>query len=111
MFKQQTIRLFSSLVIMLVLAFSITPKKFLHDLVADHTDDITVAVNDGHDHIDHHGFNCNCDNLVATSPFTAHTDRIQFSSPTFFGAHISIRAWHTQSITHSFFALRAPPAI
>lgn len=96
---------------MLVMAFSITPKKFLHDLVADHQDDITIAINDGHDHIDHHGFNCNCDNLVATSPFTEHTNNIQFYTPAFFGGYTAACSPDIKNITHPFFALRGPPAL
>lgn len=95
----------------LILAFSITPKKFLHDLVADHQDDITIAVNDGHDHIDHHGFNCNCDNLVATSPFTEHNVSIQIYTPVYFSDYSPLYASGIKSITHSFSALRGPPAL
>ncbi|MBX2922648.1 MAG: hypothetical protein KF746_10690 [Chitinophagaceae bacterium] len=95
----------------LILAFSITPKKFLHDLVADHTDNITIAVNDGHDHIDHRGFNCNCDNLVATSPFTEQHEGIQFHTPVRLNDYFPVYVSGIKSIIHSFFALRGPPAL
>lgn len=94
---------------MLVLLFSITPKKFLHDLIADHTDTVSLAVNDGHDHIDHHGFNCDCDNLVATSPFVSHAllpELIALHSYSIsFASYIS--ASKAVDITPSF--LRGPP--
>lgn len=111
MFKKTTIRLFSAVVIMLVFSLSITPKKFLHDLVADHQDDVSIAINDGHDHIDHHGFNCNCDNLVATSPFAEHTETLAFNTPVYFKEYSSTTPSGIKSITHSFSALRGPPSL
>ncbi|MBX3255294.1 MAG: hypothetical protein KF862_14230 [Chitinophagaceae bacterium] len=112
MIRRQTIRSFYAWILALVLVFSITPKKFLHDLVADHKDDITtVAANDGQDHIDHHGFNCNCDNLVATSPFTENNDIIQFRTPATGIEYASAFSSAVKNPAHNFFSLRGPPAL
>ena len=57
---------------MLVLfAFSITPKKLLHDIVADHHDTKCTLdhSNDANGQLTNAGYNCQTDNLVIESPF------------------------------------------
>jgi hypothetical protein len=52
-------------------AFSITPKKLLHDLVAHHKDTraLSVKQDSGLPHISKAGFHCQCEQLVAETPF------------------------------------------
>lgn len=54
---------------MLVLAVSIAPKTFFHDLVAHHKD--LPVCNQAHKTavFHHQGFNCHFDDLVVTTPF------------------------------------------
>jgi hypothetical protein len=93
----------------LLFAFSITPKIMLHDLVADHKDR-PYAVNDSNTkEIDASGFHCHYDNLVVESPFLA--DCFPIGAPQL-PAHeqvFSLAANHFHFATHFYFALRAPP--
>ena len=56
---------------MLVLfIFSITPKKYLHDLLADHADYYGAAVKESAT-VSKAGINCHCDSQVVPAPFLA----------------------------------------
>ena len=60
----------------MLFVFSITPKKYFHDLIADHTDQYAAT----HSHapsLTDAGFNCHFENLVAESPFTI-TESLKF---------------------------------
>jgi len=49
---------------------SITPTKFLHQVFANHSDFVTVSLNDTHStQFNVSGINCHCDHLVVISPF------------------------------------------
>lgn len=52
-------------------AFSITPKKLLHDLVANHKDtkSLSAKPDSGLPHISKAGFHCQCEQLVVETPF------------------------------------------
>jgi hypothetical protein len=52
----------------LLFTFCVTPKKFLHDLLADHQDTERA----GHQPVQEilaSGFHCHCDDLVVMAPF------------------------------------------
>lgn len=68
---------------MLVLfVFSITPKKYFHDLIADHTDNLIPAKQSAS--FDDAGYNCHFEKLVAESPFTETvSSQFNFNSPEF----------------------------
>lgn len=99
-------------VMMILFAFSITPKKLLHNLIVDHQDSIAVAHSDADIpiHINENGFHCNCDNLVAESPFTGQSDPYVFAP--FLSFTIQQDALPVSFHTHTCFfsALRGPPA-
>jgi hypothetical protein len=48
--------------------FSITPKKYWHDLLAAHTD-AYAAAGTGEARLSPEGFNCHADDLVVNTPF------------------------------------------
>lgn len=52
--------------------FSVTPKRFLHDAIADHKDAWPVALK-GYDAVQKSEPHCYCDSLVAESPFVGNT--------------------------------------
>ena len=54
---------------LIVFAFSVTPRILLHSLVADHRDTPRKHNNSTEQQLSKTGFNCNCDNLVVESPF------------------------------------------
>lgn len=53
----------------MLFAFSVMPKTYLHDWVANHTDYYSFHSND--ETVTKTGFNCHCDDLVVSAPFTA----------------------------------------
>jgi hypothetical protein len=60
---------------LLLFAFCITPKRTLHNLVANHTDGRTGVKSKGpyQSQIGRSGFNCQLDNLISESPFVEDT--------------------------------------
>lgn len=109
MFRNKIILSLSAVFVIVMLLFSITPKRFLHDLIADHKDTVTTAVNDGKDHIDHHGFRCNCDNLVATSPFISQDIMEEPVMPTNENSVLTTYTSGSKAAIFYHFSLRGPP--
>ena len=59
-----------SLGLLLIFIISITPTLYLHEIFAGHSDaSIAIAKSPG-EQVRAAGFACDCDSLVATSPFT-----------------------------------------
>lgn len=98
-----------AVVMLLLFAFSITPKKTIHDLLASHKDKIFQTSDSDLLKINKASFHCKCDNIVAESPFTNLDNKVEwlnfFSYPQ-----------HRGEIIHSFdsagwfsFELRGPP--
>jgi|SRR4051812_26031457 len=94
---------------LLIFSFSITPKKFLHDAIANHKDK-AVIVSDGHTpQFSHTGFVCKCDNQVAESPFTDTVACFTFSSFRVFSSYQPTELNYFFSTTLLFFQRRGPP--
>jgi len=58
--------------LILLFVFSITPRRILHDYIANHTDSqVSPNIDDNHTNscIRNSGFNCQCDSLVVTTSF------------------------------------------
>jgi hypothetical protein len=66
--KHQNIRQFSAAFFLLLFAFCATPKRFLHDLLANHQDSQFSATH-APKHISASGFHCHVDDLVVVEPF------------------------------------------
>ena len=96
--------------LLLVFTFSITPKKFLHDAIANHKDRIAVAAS-AEAQLSHAGFICKCDNLVAESPFTNDIIHFDFAPAPFLSEQKDTRLCHFYTSSYFFFELRGPPAI
>lgn len=75
---QLTIQRILAFVMLLIFMFSITPKKYLHDLVADHTDFYGVSLK-GKVTLSQSGFNCHTEDLVVSTPFIESTSCPNFS--------------------------------
>ncbi len=94
-----------------VFALSIAPTIFLHNQFATHTDAIEKSIGTNEQHIGNDLFNCQCDDLVAESPFT-ETDIFQLvpSSQILLvpDQQLQPAALHRQTIFHS---LRGPPLV
>jgi hypothetical protein len=74
----------SAFFLALVMLFSMTPKKYLHDMVAGHTDS-GFAKHTGTASVQQAGFNCGYDHQVVELPFVA-TAAAQASLPVYFMA-------------------------
>jgi len=95
--------------LLVLFAFSITPKKTLHDIITHHTDQKAVDAYAGTDQLHKAGFNCKCETLVAESPFTSTDNSYEFSCSTQYVAqHIALHH-HYHYSAHFFFTLRGPP--
>jgi hypothetical protein len=95
---------------MLVLfAFSITPKKILHDLVADHKDTPVKTSDSKTPQFDVSGFRCNCDNLVVESPFLNEGPALEIILTSFYFTP-PVETDNNLSVVHLYYAtLRGPP--
>jgi hypothetical protein len=69
----------------LLLVLSITPKKILHDLLANHIDASGGITDNPHPQISSSSFHCNTENLVAESPFNLIYNDIEFTTIPVFG--------------------------
>lgn len=95
---------------LILFAFSITPKQFLHDLVADHKDTIACRDDLAAHHIHAAGFYCGCDNLVAESEFIGTHDVFEFSAPRVFIERQPAFTGNYHYTAAFFSALRGPPS-
>jgi hypothetical protein len=86
------------------------PKQVLHNLLAQHKDVSSQKTNDRLQ-FNSAGFNCDCNNIVATSPFTAFTERIVFQGKAFFPVHIPFPSSAILPKTLFSFGLRGPPVV
>ena len=97
---------------MLVLfAFSITPKLLLHDLVANHKDTPLKSSTNKTQQFDVTGFNCGCDNLVVESPFVENFIAAEIVTPSFFSLHINPEIKNFISVNQFYVGLRGPPSL
>jgi hypothetical protein len=97
---------------MLVLfAFSNTPKKILHDLLADHKDSPVKTRDSKTPQLDVSGFRCNCDNLVVESPFLDEGPGPEIIITSFYLA-LPVETVNNLSLVHPDDAtLRGPPVV
>ncbi|MFI5193047.1 MAG: hypothetical protein ACHQD7_03285 [Chitinophagales bacterium] len=70
------IRRFSAAFFLLLFSFCVTPKRFLHDLLANHRDTERTA-NQPAQQVFAAGFHCHCDDLVVVAPFLADIHPIE----------------------------------
>lgn len=97
-------------VLLLVFTFSIAPKKFLHDAIANHTDKVIVVSPGDSAQVTNTGFICKCDNLVAESPFTNEVTHFEFAAVPVFSEQQTASLNHFYSSEVFFYTLRGPPA-
>jgi hypothetical protein len=90
-------------------SFSITPKRFLHDAIAAHRDNISISAPENTLQVSHTVFSCKADNLVAESPFTEPGKSCFFSPFPFFADEQGSIRYHFFSSAVFFFEHRGPP--
>ncbi|MFT3948165.1 MAG: hypothetical protein QM763_14440 [Agriterribacter sp.] len=96
---------------LLLFTFSITSKRFLHDLVADHKDTIACHDNLTAHHIHSAGFYCTCDDLVAESVYMSGDNTIELSVPAMFIEKQPAFVGNYHYVAALFSELRGPPAV
>jgi hypothetical protein len=107
--RNQTIRRLISGLLLCIFTFSITPKQWLHDVIANHKDSYAYSV-DGKIILTTAGFHCNCDNLVVQSPFISYDGPAEVNAPAFFVLYQSATISNLISAHHFFSSLRGPPS-
>lgn len=107
--KKQWLSRSTGVLLLLLFALSITPKKTLHDWLVHHQDD-TSYQQQTTPSIVKSGFHCDTDNNVAESPFTGEEPA---TLPQPLPAFISFNAAASNqlhAVTSFYFTLRGPPA-
>ena len=94
---------------LLLFAFSITPKLVLHVFFAGHTDQAAAKKDGCAFEFNKAGFNCDKDGSVATSPFVADEPVTLFYTFIPFSKYIPAPV-RLSSAAKIFFPLRGPPA-
>jgi hypothetical protein len=88
---------------------SITPKQVLHSIAADHKDQSSKKINDRLQ-FNEVGFNCDCNSIVATSPFTEVSAKIGVPKLIHFSFYTESSSTSLSSSDHFDHTLRGPPA-
>jgi hypothetical protein len=104
-----TIRRAFSGFLLVLFAFSITPKQFLHDLLASHKDN-HIRSTGFNDQVAKSGLDCDCDNPVTESPYEYSGGSIpEFIIPVVFLTHQYTIIPFLHSETGYVKGLRGPP--
>jgi len=92
-------------------AFSVTPKKFLHDWVAKHKDTPGKFSHDPQARLQKATYNCHTEDQVVESPFEQVPSSLVLQAPLPFSTPYILREANWHSFFQVFFSLRGPPAI
>jgi hypothetical protein len=109
--KNTTIRSLAAAFMLLVFAFSVTPTIVLHNWLANHKDSVRKLPANNQQQVSQIFFNCNCDNIVATSPFTEPDTHFQLPPVLVFSVQPETKLALFLSSPHFFFSLRGPPVV
>ena len=109
--KKSVIQQLVAGLLLLVFTFSIAPKQFLHDAIANHKDKLRIASTADEHQVSKTGFFCKCDNLVAESPFTDEVQQYSIVSPRAFAVQAPVALYFFHSSPVFFFGLRGPPPV
>lgn len=109
--SNHTIKRFFAFAMLVLFTFSITPKRYLHDLFAGHTDIVNIENTGDETCIGKSTFNCDCNTLVATSPFIDDADESVIDFPKLYPPFFAAYTNPLLGTTYSFTELRGPPAL
>jgi hypothetical protein len=97
--------------IMLVLfAFSVTPRNILHELFANHTDETVLSKKTNSATVKTFDYLCKTENLVVESPFIENIAHFDFSTYAAYSNHPIFTSYFFYSSKYFFFEHRGPPA-
>ena len=107
MLYQKTIRKFIALAMLVVFAFSITPQKSIHDLVAKHIDPTSCSVHKDLpiEQIEKAELHCTFDFQVATTPFVAY-DFSVILQPPFVAVALLFCAFNCNTAKHNIIIIK-----
>lgn len=113
MFYQSTIRKIIAIVGLFLFAFSITPQKSIHDLVAAHVDPTTCEVHLDLpiDQVEKSSIHCSYDLLVVTSAFLHYNFELVIERPATYIKHHSSVLTFIASCNTTPFDSRGPPVV
>ena len=98
--------------ILFAFLLSITPKQTLHNLAAHHKDQpAKKTIEKDKLQFNEFGFNCDCNSIVATSPFTEIPFTPEIQKPIHFSFYRESSSISLSSNDHFYFKLRGPPAV
>ena len=69
--------------LLILFAFSITPKIYLHDVIATHKDS-SFNISEKATQVSKKGIHCDCNSLVVISPFLSESNSVQLTPLSFF---------------------------
>jgi hypothetical protein len=109
--RNSIIRNLSAGLLLVLFAFCVTPKKIIHDLLADHKDAPFTLAGTAQQQFEYSGFRCNCDNLVVESPFVSDFIPVLIQVERGYIEHPVDRPIPFTVPPHFYFELRGPPFI
>lgn len=109
-FQHPILRRSLSGILLVLFAFSITPKKTLHDWIVCHTDGVSITKS-AEAQVAKAGFNCSYQNLVAESPFIADSQPLDVALHQEYAITSAAIFSRIHAIDLFFRSLRGPPVI
>ena len=107
--KTSIISRLQAFMMLVVLTFSIMSKQVVHDLIADHVD-YKIAFSPDETSVSQAGFNCDCDDLVVSSPYISTVTTCRLSVNLLYQAYQIPAHEFIQLNSHITKDLRGPPA-
>jgi hypothetical protein len=108
--KNPIIKVLLSCWLVILFIFSITPRIFLHDLIADHKDSYFVSSSTD-TQVAKKGIHCDCNSLVVDAPFFSESNYTHVNPLLFFIDHQYKINNCFYSVDAHVFSLRGPPAV
>ena len=108
--KTPSIKILFAALALLALTLGITPKQHLHAVFAGHEDVSQTLPIDGKQHLAQAGFDCECNSLVATSPFLESGIAIEAISSAIYAEFISADLSFQKGLAPITTSLRGPPS-
>ncbi|HTB52809.1 MAG TPA: hypothetical protein VK718_08535 [Ferruginibacter sp.] len=109
LYKNSYIRSSVAGLLLVLFAFSVTPRNILHELFANHTDETTLSKKSDAAQLKKLDLLCKCDNLVVESPFIESIIHFECASFQPFSQHPIITSYFFYSPQYFFFEHRGPP--
>lgn len=89
----------------------ITPKRYWHDMLADHKDSFSQLHTSKDQHVNKPVFNCDWNMQVATSPFTQEDEIMLLTPLPLYSRHYQVTESAVFAVPIFYHCLRGPPAI